>query len=228
MPGALAFSSPRTALRSRSEPMSELDRLLTEIRACRRCIESPIGRALPHAPRPVVRAAATARLAIVGQAPGTRVHESGMPFLDRSGDRLREWMGLSGDQFYDERHVAIVPMGFCFPGLDKHGSDLPPRRECAPAWRQRVMSLLPDLELVLVVGSYAQQWHLSRVNEKPHRSNMTDTVAGWREIAARPGRPRLFPLPHPSWRNNVWLRRNPWFEAQLLPDLRAEVARALD
>lgn len=203
-----------------------LDDLMREIRACRGCVESPVGRPLPHAPRPVLRAAASARLAICGQAPGTRVHASGTPFLDPSGNRLRAWMGVTTDEFYDEARVAIVPMGFCFPGLDKHGSDLPPRRECAPLWRERVMAALPKLELVLLVGSYAQRWHLPEMR----RCNMTEIVRQWAgpRFSCATGRPRMMPLPHPSWRNTAWLARNEWFEAELVPQLRASVRGVLD
>ena len=201
-----------------------LDDLLKEIRACRLCVENPRGKPLPHAPRPVIHARATARLAICGQAPGTRVHASGRSFSDPSGDRLRAWMGVSSEVFYDEARIAIVPMGFCFPGLDAKGGDLPPRRECADRWRHRVMAALPRVELVLLVGTYAQRWHLPDARSRP----MSALVADWREVArpATDGR-RYFPLPHPSWRNNAWIKRNPWFEAELLADLRAEVARAV-
>jgi uracil-DNA glycosylase len=204
--------------------MSALETLLAEIRACRLCVEAPRGAPLPHAPRPVLRASATARLCICGQAPGTRVHASGTPFTDPSGVRLREWLGTSEAEFYDLTRVAIVPMGFCFPGLDEAGGDLPPRRECAPRWRDDLFALLPRLELVLLVGSYAQRWHL----EPGTGASLTDTVADWRRLLEAPavGRPRCVPLPHPSWRNNAWLKRHPWFEAELLPRLRAEV-RAL-
>lgn len=195
-----------------------LDTLLGEIRACRRCVEQPTGRPLPHQPRPVLRVSATARLCIVGQAPGTRVHASGKPFTDPSGERLRAWMGVSETDFYDVKRVAIIPMGFCFPGLDANGADLPPRRECAPLWRSRLLSLLPQLDLVLLVGQYAQRWHLPG----PNRS-LTDTVAAWRDILDAGGTPRFIPVPHPSWRNNSWLKKHPWFEAELLPRLRDEV-----
>lgn len=205
--------------------MSEdLDALLVGIRGCRRCVEAPAGTPLPHAPRPVIVAQASARLMICGQAPGTRVHASGVPFLDPSGDRLREWMGVGPHEFYDERRVAIVPMGFCFPGLDAHGSDLPPRRECAPLWRTRVLAALPGIELVLIVGQYAQRWHLG----PRHRRSVTQTVADWRTVLERPEAPAMLPLPHPSWRNNAWIVRHPWFEAELLPVLRARVRDALD
>lgn len=144
-----------------------------------------------------------------------------MPFNDPSGDRLRDWLGLGRDVFYDATRVAIVPMGFCFPGQDARGADLPPRRECAPAWRQAVMARLPSVELVLAVGQYAQAWHLGA----RRRASLTETVAAWRELIAAPGRPAVMPLPHPSWRNNAWLKRNPWFAAELLPALRTEVRR---
>lgn len=201
----------------------ELPALLEAIRACRRCIEAPVGKPLPHAPRPVIRATATARLLVCGQAPGTRVHAAGIPFLDPSGDRLRDWMGVAPEEFYDEARVAIVPMGFCFPGLDASGSDLPPRRECAPIWRDRVLAALPRIELALLVGRYAMAWHLGA---KAARS-VTQTVTGWREVLAHSSAPALLPLPHPSWRNNAWIRRHPWFEAELLPVLRERVRAAL-
>jgi uracil-DNA glycosylase len=201
-----------------------LDGLLAEIRACRRCVEAPIGAPLPHEPRPVLRATVTARIAVCSQAPGTRVHASGVPFLDASGDRLRAWMGVERNEFYDSRRVAIVPMGFCFPGLDAHGSDLPPRRECAPLWRDRVLAALPDLELVLLVGTYAQRWHLAEAR----RDSMTAVVRSWRTWAQRNDLPRYLPLPHPSWRNNAWVKNNPWFQRQLLPALRLMVRKLLD
>lgn len=201
----------------------DLDRLLADIRACRVCVERPSGRPLAHEPRPVLRAAASARLAIAGQAPGTRVHASGVPFTDPSGDRLRDWLGIDPDTFYDETRVAIVPMGFCFPGLDAKGADLPPRRECAPLWRARVFAALPRLELVILVGQYAQRWHLG----DEAGATLTDTVRDWRKILGRRRTPRYLPLPHPSWRNTAWIRANPWFADELLPRLRREVARAL-
>lgn len=202
-----------------------LARLVGQIRRCQACVESPQGRPLPHAPRPVLRVSATARLAIVGQAPGTRVHASGVPFSDPSGKRLRDWMGVTEAEFYDEARIAILPMGFCFPGQDAAGGDLPPRRECAPLWRPRLFALLPQLELVLLVGLYAQRWHLGAAGVQ---GGLGETVRAFREILERPGRPRLFPLPHPSWRNNAWITRNPWFEADLVPCLRGEVRALLD
>lgn len=189
-----------------------LDALLAEVRACRACATF-----LPHEPRPVLRASATARLAICSQAPGTRVHASGTPFTDASGDRLRDWLGIGPDIFYDEARIAIVPMGFCFPGLDAKGGDLPPRKECAPLWHARLFAALPEIELKLLVGSYAQAWHL----EGRLKDNMTETVRAWRDYL-----PSVLPLPHPSWRNNGWIKANPWFETELLPELRERV-RAL-
>jgi uracil-DNA glycosylase len=199
-------------------------RLLAEIRACRICVEQPQGRPLPHEPRPVLRVEPSARLAVYGQAPGTRVHASGTPFLDPSGDRLRAWMGIDPETFYDTRRVAIVPIGLCFPGLDDNGADLPPRRECAPAWRARILAHLPNVELALLVGQYAHRWHLGAARG----CSMTETVRHWRCHYDGDGRPRYLPLPHPSWRNNAWIKRNGWFERDLLPVLRAEVRRILE
>lgn len=201
----------------------ELDRLVAQIRACRICVEHPMGRPLPHEPRPVVMASSTARILIAGQAPGTRVHLSGTPFTDASGDRLRDWLGVSSETFYDPAKFAIVPMGFCFPGLDGKGGDLPPRRECAPAWHARLMALMPQIELVLAVGQYAQRWHIG----SSRTSTLTATVADWRGVWARSSSPRVLPLPHPSWRNTGWIKRNPWFETELLPFLRAEIQHRL-
>ena len=200
--------------------MAELADLLRDIKECRICAEAPVTDPLPHQPRPVLRPSATARLCIASQAPGTRVHASGVPFTDPSGDRLRDWTGLSADEFYDCSRVAIVPMGFCFPGQDERGADLPPRRECAPAWRAQVFAAMPQLELILLIGQYAQSWHLGRMRG----ASMTQTVKNWhRYLKATPS---LLPLPHPSWRNNHWLKKNPWFEAEVLPELRCRV-RAL-
>ncbi len=193
--------------------------LAARIRACRICRDAPLGLPLPHEPRPVVVPSATARILIAGQAPGLRVHETGIPFNDRSGDRLRDWLGVSRAEFYDPAHFAIVPMGFCFPGYDAKGGDLPPRRECAPAWRSALMAAMPQVELVLTIGQYAQAWHLGSARSR----SLTETVAAWRTVFAAPGRPRHLPLPHPSWRNSGWLRRNAWFEAELLPALRQEI-----
>ncbi len=202
---------------------AELDNVLAAIRACRHCVEAPQGKPLPHEPRPVLRASSTARLAVCSQAPGTKVHLSGTPFTDRSGDRLRDWMGVTPQEFYDEARIAIVPMGFCFPGQDEKGADLPPRRECAALWHGKLFAALPQLELVLAVGSYAQDWHLGKAGG----ANLQETMLGWREHLKRKRRPRVLPLPHPSWRNNKWLTDNSWFETELLPVLRREVRRLL-
>jgi len=193
-----------------AEP-ENLSRLLADIRACRICEKF-------LEPRPVLRASATARLCIVGQAPGMRAHETGLSFNDRSGDRLREWMGVDRETFYDVSRIAVVGMAFCFPGYDANGSDKPPRRECAAHWRKRLFDALPQFELTLLVGSYAQAWHLG----DRAKANMTGTVRAWRDTA-----PRYIPLPHPSWRNTGWLKKNPWFEAELLPVLRRRVRRVL-
>lgn len=199
--------------------MTKLDRLAADIRACRICVENPVGKPLPHEPRPVLHVSHSARLCIAGQAPGTRVHASGIPFSDSSGERLRDWMGVTPDEFYDTSRIAIVPMGFCFPGLDAKGGDLPPRRECAPAWRDDLFALMPNVELTLMVGQYAQNWHLGRRKKE----SLTATVAAWRDYL-----PGTIPLPHPSWRNNAWLKKHPWFEGELLPVLRREVRRLID
>ncbi|KPF72546.1 uracil-DNA glycosylase [Bosea sp. AAP35] len=203
---------------------ADLERVLRDLRACRVCREAPLYRPpLPHEPRPVIQAAATARLCLAGQAPGTRVHASGRPFTDPSGVRLRRWLGLDEAAFYDAAKVAIVPMGHCFPGLDAKGGDLPPRRECAPLWRPRVFAALPAVELVLAIGRHAQLWHLGA----QAGATLSETMTNWREILDRPAWPRILPLPHPSWRNTMWLKRNPWFENELVPVLKREVARLM-
>jgi len=203
-----------------------LETLIGEVRACRICVTEPKGSPLPHDPRPVLRVSRTARLLICGQAPGTRVHASGLPFDDPSGDRLRAWLDVDRATFYDERRVAFLPMGFCFPGQDLKGGDLPPRPECAIRWHRRLMAALPQVEVVLLIGLYAQRWHLGR---EATRDGVTATVARWREIMSRdgPSGPVRVPLPHPSWRNTGWLRRHPWFEADLVPVLRRTVAGVL-
>jgi uracil-DNA glycosylase len=203
-----------------SDDGDTIDALAERLRACRICRDSPRhGPALPHEPRPIFQVGPTARLCIASQAPGARAHASGKPFYDPSGVRLRAWLGLDEAAFYDARRVAIVPMGACFPGLDAHGGDRPPRRECAEVWRVPLLGALPRLELILVIGGYAQAWHLG----ESFRDGLTGTVKRWRGILAEPRRPRVLPLPHPSWRNNGWLRKNPWFEAELLPVLRERV-----
>ena len=200
----------------------ELHRLLAAIRSCRYCVESPQGQPLKHEPRPVLRASSTARLAVCSQAPGTKVHLSGTPFTDASGDRLRDWMAVSPQEFYDETRVAIVPMGFCFPGQDEKGADLPPRRECSPLWHRNLFAALPQIELVLAIGSCAQRFHIG----DEVGASLQETMLAWRQHLRRKRRPRVLPLPHPSWRNNAWLKQNPWFETELLPVLRRRV-RAL-
>lgn len=191
----------------------ELDALLAEIRACRVCAA-----ALPLGPRPTLVAEASARLLAVGQAPGTRVHATGIPWNDRSGDRLRGWLGLDRAAFYDSRRIAILPMGFCYPGVLPRGGDAPPRPECAPLWHDRVLALLPEIRLVLPIGMYAQARYLGRRRKR----TLTETVRAWREYG-----PGIVPLPHPSWRSTALVRRNPWFEAELLPELRARVEEVL-
>jgi uracil-DNA glycosylase len=200
-----------------------LEELTRRARACRICAEHPIGRPLPHEPRPVLLPSARARILIASQAPGTKVHLSGMPFTDASGDRLRSWLGVTSEEFYDPENFAIVPMGFCFPGQDAKGADLPPRRECAPAWRAPLIAAMPQIELVLTIGLYAQAWHMGETR----RGSLTETVQNWREVFAAPARPVVLPLPHPSWRNTGWLKKNPWFEMDLLPFLKMEIRRRL-
>jgi uracil-DNA glycosylase len=190
-----------------------VDDLLVEIRACRICEAH-----LPLGPRPVLQASAVSRLLIVSQAPGRKVHDTGIPFNDVSGERLREWLGVDKTTFYDASRIAIVPMGFCFPGTGK-GGDLPPRPECAPTWHPRLLPLLKQVQLTLVIGQYAQAGLLGVARG----TRLTDTVQAWREHLAR----GHLPLPHPSPRNRLWLVRNPWFETELLPVLRARVADAL-
>jgi len=197
----------------------KVEELFGEIAQCRICVDQPGRRGpLPHEPRPVIRGAAKARLCIAGQAPGTRVHASGLPFTDPSGDRLREWMGITADKFYDDSKLAIVPMGFCFPGPDAKGGDLPPRPECAKAWHAQAFEALENIELILLVGGYAQKYHLG----KKAKATLTETVRAWEDYL-----PRYLPLPHPSWRNTRWLKKNPWFEHDVLPVLKREVGRLM-
>jgi uracil-DNA glycosylase len=202
---------------------ARLSRLTAEIAACRICRESSV-KPLPHEPRPVVVASRRARILIASQAPGTRVHETGIPFNDRSGDRLRDWLGVSREDFYDPDRFAIVPMGFCFPGQDAKGGDLPPRRECAPRWRKPLLDLMPQIDLVLAIGQYAQAWHMGP-QRKP---TLSETVRDWRAVFAGSQAPRVLPLPHPSWRNTGWLKKNPWFETDFLPFLRTEIRVRVD
>jgi uracil-DNA glycosylase len=191
--------------------MNPLTSLLADVRACTLCSAH-----LPLGPRPVVQVHSSARILIAGQAPGRKVHETGVPFNDASGERLRAWLGISREVFYDAKQVAILPMGFCYPGTGKSG-DLPPRPECAPAWRAPLLASLKNLQLTLVIGQYAQEYHLPDA-----KGTLTELVQDWRDHW-----PRVVPLPHPSPRNNLWLKRNPWFELELLPVLRERVAHVL-
>jgi len=190
-----------------------LESVLEEIRACRACAGE-----LAHEPRPVVRVSPSTRLLICGQAPGRRVHESGLPFDDPSGDRLRDWLGVDRATFYGHPAFGVAAMAFCFPGTSPKGGDYPPPKRCAELWRPRLLAGLPNVELTLLVGSYAQAWALG----PGARTSMTETVRSWRDLL-----PRYLPLPHPSWRNTAWLRRNPWFEAEVVPYLRGLVSRLL-
>jgi uracil-DNA glycosylase len=190
-----------------------LDALLAEIGACRACAAE-----FPHEPRPVVRVSAQTRLLICGQAPGRRVHESGLPFDDPSGDRLRGWMGVDRETFYGHPAIGVAAMAFCFPGTSPQGGDYPPPPRCAALWRPRLMRELPQAELTLLLGLPAQRWSLGA----KAGASMTETVAAWRDHL-----PRLLPMPHPSWRNTGWLKRNPWFEDEVTPYLRARVAAML-
>ena len=192
--------------------MASFSTLLREVRGCTLCAKH-----LALGPRPILQLHPHARILVAGQAPGRKVHESGVPFADASGDRLREWLGLTKEIFYDPRQVAILPMGFCYPGTGKTG-DLPPRPECAPAWREQLLRQLKQLKLTLVIGQYALAYHLPEAN-----GTLTSTVQDWRRHW-----PNVVPLPHPSPRNNIWLRRNPWFGSELLPVLRARVAEVLE
>ena len=203
---------------------TSLDALLEDIKACRICRDAPFAAPLPHEPRPVFQISRTARFALAGQAPGVRVHNSGKPFTDPSGDRLRHWLGIGPEIFYDPARVAIIPMGFCFPGHDSSKADLPPRTECRATWHDRLFALLPNLETIMLNGRYAQAYHFSRLGRSfDPRAPIGDIV---RASLGDDGRkPRLIAVPHPSWRNSGWLKANPWFEQEVLPVLRAEVAR---
>ncbi len=192
----------------------DFDNLVAEMRACAVCAAH-----LPQPPNPVFSVSPRARLALISQAPGVRADRAGRPFADPSGVRLRDWMGVSEEEFYDPDRLAITPMGLCFPGWDAKGGDLPPRRECAPRWQKRIEAALPEIELSLLVGGYAQTFHLGA----RARPSLTETVAAWRDYL-----PRYLPMPHPSWRNNGWLRKNPWFEAELLPELRRRVRTLME
>ncbi|WP_081533903.1 uracil-DNA glycosylase family protein [Rhodovulum sp. P5] len=195
-----------------------LDHLRDQTAACRLCADRFAATATAHAPRPVPWFAPGARILVCGQAPGMRVHQAGKPFFDPSGDRLRDWMGIDAGTFYDLSRVSVLPMSFCFPGYNARGSDLPPPPLCAATWHAGVMAALGEVPLVLLIGGYAQKWHLGAAA----KAGVTKTVADWQGFG-----PRIFPLPHPSWRNTAWLKRNPWFEADLVPALRARVNEVL-
>jgi uracil-DNA glycosylase len=199
-------------------PVSPAERLAGEIRACRLCAQRFAATATAHEPRPVVWFRPSARILIAGQAPGLRVHEAGRPFADPSGTRLRAWLGMDEAAFYDRGRVAVVPMAFCFPGYDARGADLPPPPVCAATWRAKALATMPSVRLTLLIGGNAQRWHLGR-----SAGPVTEAVRAWRAAG-----PAILPLPHPSWRNTAWLRRNPWFEGELVPELRSRVARLLD
>lgn len=192
--------------------MMSLKTLLSEVRHCTVCAEH-----LPQGPRPVLRASTSARILIVGQAPGRKVHESGIPWDDASGRRLREWMGVSDEQFYDEKKIAIVPMGFCYPGTGKSG-DLPPREECAPLWHQKVLDHIPNLDLTLLLSQYALKYYLG----SRQKGTVTETVRAWKSYT-----PRYLPFPHPSPRNNIWLKKNSWFEKEVIPYVKRRIRKIL-
>jgi uracil-DNA glycosylase len=190
-----------------------LTRLLREIRACQVCEAD-----LPFGARPVLSLASTAQLLIISQAPGSKVHQTGIAWNDASGDRLRDWIGLDRSVFYDEKRVAILPMGFCYPGAGENGGDKPPRPECAPLWHERLLNHLPDRQLTLLVGQYAQRHYLG----SGRKGSMTEAVKAFSEYG-----PQFFPLPHPSWRSLIWMRKNPWFEQVVIPELRKAVQKLL-
>lgn len=191
----------------------KLKNLLKEINECRLCEEH-----LPLGPRPVVQASSHAKILIVGQAPGRKVHETGIPFNDPSGDRLRDWMGVDKKIFYNDSKIALLPMGFCYPGTGKSG-DFPPRPECADAWREQLLRLLPEIKLTLVIGQYAHKYHLGKTRKK----SLTETVKTWKDYWPK----GLLPLPHPSPRNNIWLKKNAWFEKDILPTLKSRVEKLM-
>lgn len=199
--------------------MTTITDLRADLERCRLCADRFAATRTAHAPRPVAWFGPRARILIAGQAPGLRVHASGRPFDDASGQRLRDWTGIDAATFWDTAAVAFLPMAFCFPGYDAKGADLPPPPICAATWRARVLAALPDLRLTLLVGGHAQRWHLGPALTA---GGVNATLARWRDLA-----PATIPLPHPSWRNTAWLKRNPWFAAELLPALRAQVQKAL-
>lgn len=191
--------------------VKNVDHLLSQVRSCQVCDGLPLG------PKPILQLSASAKILIAGQAPGRITHHKGIPFDDPSGNRLREWLGVSKDEFYDASKIAIVPMGFCFPGTGK-GGDLPPRTECADTWRKQLLGKLDNIELTLAIGQYALEWHIN----DGKKTKLTDRVAAWKNYM-----PNMLPLPHPSPRNNLWLKRNPWFEKDVLPALKSRVSELI-
>jgi uracil-DNA glycosylase len=205
---------------------SDLESFAARIRSCRVCLDSPLKKPLPHEPRPVLRVSTTAKLLVASQAPGTKVHASGISFNDASGDRLRQWMNISRDVFYDTSQVAIVPMGFCFPGQNPAKGDLPPRPECQTAWHDDLFAKMPQIETILAIGRYAQTYHFARAGRPlPKKIKLDDVIRNWRDFVGEA--PRIIPLPHPSWRNIGWLKHNPWFETEILPMMQQAVLEAL-
>ncbi|MFT5218809.1 MAG: uracil-DNA glycosylase [Planctomycetota bacterium] len=196
--------------------MASFTELLRDVRACRVCEQD-----LPEGPRPVLQCSPQSRILIAGQAPGSKVHQSGIPFDDASGKRLRDWLGIDSEVFYDADKIAILPMGFCYPGTSASG-DLPPRPECAANWRQLLLEKLENIELTLVLGQYAQQFHLGKTSKGKNGQTLTELVKDWPKFW-----PHLIPLPHPSPRNNRWLKLNPWFELELLPEVKILVQKIL-
>ncbi|SFC72978.1 uracil-DNA glycosylase family protein [Pseudoalteromonas denitrificans] len=197
-----------------------LENLIEQVKFCTLCQEN-----LPLGPRPVIQLSHKSKILIAGQAPGLKVHKTGLPFNDASGDRLREWLGVTQEVFYDDTQFAILPMGFCYPGKGKSG-DLPPRAECASTWREKLLNELKNIELTIVIGQYAQAYHLPKSSNnvlKKMSKKVTDNVKNWQDFW-----PQIIPLPHPSPRNNIWLKRNPWFKAELLPPLKDRVHSILE
>jgi uracil-DNA glycosylase len=220
------FADPLKLLADPHSLDDPLDALLARIRVCRICVEQPFGAPLPHEPRPVLQISPSARLLIAGQAPGARVHATGLPFNDPSGDRLRAWIGVTRAQFYDPALIAVAAMGFCYPGRDARGADLPPRRECRACWHDELFRLAPRIETIFAVGRAAQDYHSARLGRPLPRGASLDDVI--RICAAQIElKPRLLALPHPSWRNNGWLKRRPWFEREIAPLARKLAAEAL-
>ena len=194
---------------------TDLHDFVDDIRACQLCKAD-----MERAPRPILQVSKTAKILIAGQAPGNLAMESGRPFTDPSGVRLREWLQIDEAYFYDPNKVAIVPMGFCFPGYDAKKSDLPPRKECVKTWHDEIFQQMTQLELILVIGQYAQAYHMGDAR----RRTLTETVANWRETFTEERSPKILPLPHPSWRNNAWIKQNMWFADELLPELKSRVS----